>query len=105
MDDKDIITLMFLSKSDAYLAMRLFKAKGYGKNKIKRLVYNELREHLKYVTEYYYGYEVTSWDLSEQIILLDIDHLIYSELHHKFSSHYSISEVWKHLKIKFNKIR
>ena len=95
MDDKDIITLMFLSKSDAYLAIRLFKAKGYGKNKIKRLVYKELK--MKCLDVKYSSF-IT-------IMIRPYEHLIYSQLQHKFSTNYSMNDVWKHLKIKFNKIR
>lgn len=101
MDDRDIITLMFLSKSDAYLAMRLFKAKGYGKNKIKRLVYNELK-HSWNNADVDIG--LSSYYLS-RFINGKCKHLIIDQLLHKFSSNYSISDVWKHLKIKFNKIR
>jgi len=99
MDDKDIITLMFLSKSDAYLAIRLFKTKGYGKNKIKRLVYNELKHLWKNADRLETAYYLS------RFINGRCEYLIMDQLLHKFSSRYSISDVWKHLKIKFNKIR
>lgn len=102
MDDKEIITLMFLSKSDAYLAMKLFKTKGYSKNKIKRLVRADLKRQWNNIKQLYYKED--SRTLSVQLDKY-FNHLITSQLHHKFSSHYSISDVWKHLKIKFNKIR